>query len=55
VGMALGPVTFGAVFDATGSYHAILALGAPICLAALALALMLRPYPHAAAPRPKRA
>ena len=51
-GMALGPVAFGAVFDQTGSYQSILALGAPICCVAIVLMLILQPYERG--PRPVR-
>lgn len=44
VAMSLSPLAFGAVFDYTGSYRAILAVGVPICLLAMVLVLMLRPY-----------
>ncbi|MBT0670688.1 MFS transporter [Novosphingobium profundi] len=44
VAMGLGPLAFGIVFDTTGSYGAILALGVPICLAAIGLVLLLKPY-----------
>lgn len=44
VAMGLGPLAFGAVFDATGSYTAILAIGVPICLVASGLVLLLSPY-----------
>jgi MFS family permease len=44
VAMSLSPVAFGAVYDHTGSYRAILALGIPLCLMAIVLVLMLRPY-----------
>ena len=44
VAMGLGPVAFGAVFDRTGSYQSILALGVPLCLGAILLVLQLRPY-----------
>jgi MFS family permease len=44
VAMGLGPLAFGAVFDATGSYTAILAIGVPICLLASGLVLLLSPY-----------
>jgi MFS family permease len=44
VAMSLSPVAFGAVYDYTGSYRAILALGVPLCLMAIVLVLMLRPY-----------
>jgi MFS family permease len=44
IAMGLGPLAFGAVFDATGSYIAVLAVGAPICLVASGLVLLLSPY-----------
>ncbi|MDV3455356.1 MFS transporter [Sphingomonas sp. HF-S4] len=44
VAMGLGPLAFGAVYDATGSYTAILAIGVPICLLASGLVLLLSPY-----------
>ncbi len=44
VAMSLSPLAFGAVFDYTGSYRAILAMGVPLCLLAIVLVLMLRPY-----------
>lgn len=44
VAMGLGPLAFGAVFDATGSYGSILAIGAPTCLLAALLVLLLSPY-----------
>lgn len=44
VAMGLGPLAFGIVFDTTGSYGAILALGVPICIAAIGLVLLLKPY-----------
>ncbi len=44
VAMGLGPLVFGIVFDATGSYQSILALGAPICVLAIGLVLLLKPY-----------
>ncbi|MEI9852012.1 MAG: MFS transporter [Sphingomonas sp.] len=44
VAMGLGPLAFGFVFDLTGSYTAILALGAPACLVASFLVLLLSPY-----------
>ena len=53
-GMALGPLAFGAVYDATGSYYSILALGAPLCVVATVLMLLMRPYPRDATPRPTR-
>jgi len=44
VAMGLGPLAFGFVFDRTGTYTAILALGVPICLVASGLVLLLSPY-----------
>lgn len=44
VAMSLSPLAFGAVYDHTGSYKAILALGVPLCALAIVLVLMLRPY-----------
>lgn len=44
VAMGVAPLVFGLVFDRTGSYSAILALGGPICIAAIGLVLLLRPY-----------
>ncbi|OCC25542.1 MFS transporter [Croceicoccus estronivorus] len=44
VAMGLGPLAFGLVYDITGSYGAILALGVPICIAAILLVLLLQPY-----------
>jgi MFS family permease len=44
VAMSLSPLAFGAVFDHTGSYQSILALGVPLCVMAIVLVLMLRPY-----------
>lgn len=44
VAMGLGPLAFGAVFDATGSYWSILMLGIPICIFAVAMLFLLRPY-----------
>jgi MFS family permease len=44
VAMSLSPLAFGAVYDLTGSYKSILALGVPLCLFAIVLALMLPPY-----------
>jgi len=41
--MGLGPVAFGLVFDLTGSYQAILGIGAPACLIAAGLMLLLPP------------
>lgn len=43
VAMGMGPVAFGLVFDMTGSYGAMLAVGAPACLVAAGLMLMLPP------------
>jgi len=43
VAMGLGPVAFGVVFDLTGSYGSMLAVGAPACLAAAGLMLLLPP------------
>lgn len=43
VAMGLGPVAFGLVFDLTGSYGAMLALGAPACLISAGLMLLLPP------------
>lgn len=44
VTMGIGPLAFGMVFDATGSYRSILMLGIPICVLAIALLLGLRSY-----------
>ncbi|WP_116807643.1 MFS transporter [Steroidobacter cummioxidans] len=44
VAMSLSPLAFGAVYDSTGSYQSILALGVPLCVLAIVLVLMLRPY-----------
>lgn len=44
VAMSLSPLAFGAVHDHTGSYQFILALGMPLCVLAIFLALMLPPY-----------
>jgi MFS family permease len=44
VAMSLSPLAFGAVYDLTGSYKSILGLGVPLCLLAIVLVLMLRPY-----------
>lgn len=44
VAMSLSPLVFGAVYDHTGSYRSILALGVPLCALAIVLVLMLRPY-----------
>lgn len=43
VAMGMGPVAFGLVFDLTGSYQAILAIGAPACLVSAGLMLLLPP------------
>lgn len=42
--MGAGPLVFGAIFDATGSYDAMLLAGAPLCAAAALLTLALRSY-----------
>ena len=42
--MSLGPLVFGIVFDSTGSYQAVMLLGIPICIVAVLLLLLLRPY-----------
>ncbi len=44
VAMSLSPLAFGAVYDFTGSYKSILGLGVPLCLLAIVLVLLLRPY-----------
>jgi len=44
VAMGLGPVAFGAVYDLTGSYQIMLAIGAPVCILAAGLMLILRPF-----------
>jgi len=44
VAMSLSPLAFGAVYDLTGSYKSILAIGVPLCVLAIVLVLMLRPY-----------
>ncbi|TFL15647.1 MFS transporter [Pusillimonas caeni] len=44
VAMGLGPLLFGMVFDATGSYQSILMLSVPICLISIVLLFGLRPY-----------
>jgi len=44
IAMSLSPLAFGAVYDLTGSYQAILAVGVPMCLLAIVLVLMLPPY-----------
>lgn len=43
IAMGLGPITFGFVFDKTGSYQAILLIGTPACLLAAALMFLLPP------------
>lgn len=45
VSMGLGPVIFGAVFDATGSYSAVIAAGVPACLFAILTVSLLAPRP----------
>jgi len=45
VSMGLGPVTFGAVYDSTGSYSMVIAAGVPACLLAMVLIVMLAPRP----------
>jgi MFS family permease len=47
VGGALGPLLFGGIFDATGSYDLALFLGGGFAVVALALLLLLRPLPKA--------
>ncbi|MDH7798690.1 MULTISPECIES: MFS transporter [unclassified Beijerinckia] len=47
VAMGLGPMAFGLVFDKTGSYQAILLIGAPACLLAAALMFLLPPIAQA--------
>jgi MFS family permease len=44
IAMGIGPIVFGAVYDWTGSYTAILTLGVPVCGVAVALVLLLKPY-----------
>ena len=44
VAMSLSPLAFARVHDLTGSYRSILAIGVPVCLLAIVLVLMLRPY-----------
>jgi MFS family permease len=44
IAMGIGPIVFGAVYDATGSYTGILTLAIPVCAAAVALVLLLKPY-----------
>lgn len=45
VSMGLGPITFGAVYEATGSYNTVLLAGVPACLLAMALVISLAPRP----------
>ncbi len=45
VSMGLGPVTFGAVYEATGSYTVVIAAGVPACLLSMVLVIMLAPRP----------
>lgn len=45
VSMGLGPVTFGAVYEATGSYAMVIAAGVPACLLAMLLIILLAPRP----------
>lgn len=42
--MGAGPVIFGAIYDATGSYNLMLYAGAPLCAVAALVTLALRPY-----------
>jgi MFS family permease len=42
--MGAGPLIFGAIFDATGSYDLMLWAGAPVCAAAALLTLALQGY-----------
>ena len=44
IAMSLGPLAFGIVFDQTGSYQAILLTGIPICILAVGMLTLLRPY-----------
>jgi MFS family permease len=44
IAMSLSPLAFGIVYDYTGSYTSMLAVGVPVCLLAIVLVLMLRPY-----------
>ena len=44
VAMSLSPLAFGAVYELTVSYKAILGVGVPMCVLAIVLVLMLRPY-----------
>lgn len=45
VSMGLGPVVFGAVYDATGSYSIVIAAGIPACLFAMLTVSLLAPRP----------
>lgn len=45
VSMGLGPVIFGAVYEATGSYAAVIGAGVPACLLSMVLVIMLAPRP----------
>ena len=54
VGMGLGPLAFGIVFDVTGSYRAMLAVATPVCAICVILMSILPRYTHAAASRPIR-
>ena len=45
VSMGLGPVIFGAVYEATGSYSSVIAAGVPACLLAMVLISLLAPRP----------
>lgn len=43
--MGLGPVIFGAVYEWTGSYTAVIGVGVPACLLSMVLVIMLAPRP----------
>jgi len=45
VSMGLGPITFGAVYEATGSYDSVILAGVPACLLAMVLVISLAPRP----------
>ncbi len=45
VSMGLGPVTFGAVYEGTGSYSTVIAAGVPACLLSMVLVIFLAPRP----------
>jgi len=45
VSMGLGPVVFGAVYEYTGSYAAVIWAGVPACLLAMVLVVLLAPRP----------